>query len=65
MPNAVASNVQYRLSEENGLTHLHFAHRAIGQISAQLRGRVGGGWAGLLGRIRQAAERQNGAGARE
>ena len=27
------SNVQYRLTEENGITRLKFMHRAMGQIS--------------------------------
>ena len=27
------SNVQYRLTEENGITRLKFTHRAMGQIS--------------------------------
>ena len=53
-----ANNVQYRLSEENGVTHLKFMHRAIGQISADHRENVGKGWGNLLTRIQQAAERR-------
>lgn len=59
IPNAVISNVQYRLTEVNGATRLEFAHRAIGQIPARLRERVGGGWAGHLARIRKAAENRS------
>lgn len=55
------SNVQYRLTEENGITRVKFAHRAIGLISAEhIEGRrnVNDGWAFLMSRIRQAAERR-------
>ena len=30
------SNVQYRLSEENGVTHLKFVHRAMGLFPAEI-----------------------------
>jgi len=55
------SNVQYRLTEENGITRLKFTHRAMGQIShdAQIeRGwaRIEGGWDNLMSRIRSAAQ---------
>lgn len=55
------SNVQYRLTEENGITRVKFAHRAIGLISAEhIEGQrnVNDGWAFLMSRIRQAAERR-------
>lgn len=58
MSYAAASNVQYRLSEENGVTRLQFAHRAMGQISAQHRENMGKGWTSILTRIQQAAERR-------
>ncbi len=51
------SNVQYRLSEQNGMTRVEFVHRAIGQISDQHRQGVGNGWGSLLTRIQQVAER--------
>ena len=51
------SNVQYRLSEENGVTRLKFMHRAIGQIPHDVR--VEQGWDDLLGRIRTAAKKRN------
>ena len=56
------SNVQYRLTEvEGGLTHVQFAHRAIGQIPADLRDgiNVNKGWSHMLMRIRETAERRN------
>ena len=55
------SNVQYRLSEVEGLTRVQFAHRAIGQIPADLRDgvNVNKGWGHLLARIRETAERRN------
>lgn len=60
MSYAATSNVQYRLSEENGMTRLQFAHRAMGQISAQHRENMGKGWSAILDRIQQAAERKGG-----
>jgi uncharacterized protein YndB with AHSA1/START domain len=53
------SNVQYRLTEENGLTRLKFVHRAMGLIPPDL---IDGpwsaniGWSYMLERIRKAAE---------
>src|ERR1700738_3560566 len=51
------SNVQYRLTEENGITRLKFTHRAMGQISHSpkiLDGwtHIQGGWDSLLARIK-------------
>jgi uncharacterized protein YndB with AHSA1/START domain len=61
MSYAAISNVQYRLSEENGVTLLRFSHRAIAQISydpqiAANWTRIEGGWNDLLTRIRAAAQ---------
>ncbi len=52
------SNVQYRLTEENGLTRVRFVHRAMGQIPEDLLDgtKVNTGWSSLLTRIRVAAE---------
>ena len=53
------SNVQYRLTEENGLTHLKFVHRAMGLIPKDV---IDGprsastGWTYILERIRERAE---------
>jgi uncharacterized protein YndB with AHSA1/START domain len=57
----VISNVQYRLTEVEGLTRVQFAHRAIGQIPAELRDgiNVNRGWGSILMRVRDAAERKN------
>ena len=60
MSYAAVSNVQYRLSEEKGITRLQFVHRAMGQISAQHREGVSRGWGSLLTRIQQTAERGKG-----
>ena len=46
------SNVQYRLTEENGITRLRFTHRAIGQIPHDTQ--VEQGWDNLIARIRSA-----------
>jgi hypothetical protein len=54
------SNLQYRLTEENGITRLKFTHRAMGQIShdAQIKrgwAQIETGWNNLMARIRSAA----------
>ena len=55
------SNVQYRLSEENGITRLKFTHRAMAQISHDARieegwSHIEDGWGNLMQRIRSAAQ---------
>lgn len=55
------SHVQYRLTEEGGMTHLKVVHGAIGQISAEHRKDIAEGrepWTHTLARIRDAAERR-------
>jgi uncharacterized protein YndB with AHSA1/START domain len=54
MSNPAVSNIQYRLAEENGVTHMRFVHRAMGWVGEQERG-VEAGWSQLIGRIRTAA----------
>ena len=54
MSNPAVSNLQYRLTEENGATRMRFVHRAMGWIGEQERG-VDTGWNQLIGRIRTAA----------
>jgi uncharacterized protein YndB with AHSA1/START domain len=54
------SNVQYRLTEENGATRLKFSHRAIGYIAYDPKLQEGWrsvetGWGSLLQRIRTAS----------
>ncbi len=51
------SNLQYRLTEENGLTQVRFVHRAMGWIGDGDRG-VNAGWTDLMNRIRAAAEKR-------
>jgi uncharacterized protein YndB with AHSA1/START domain len=48
------SNLQYRLTEENGVTRMRFVHRAMGWVGEYERG-VDEGWSQLIGRIRTAA----------
>jgi hypothetical protein len=48
------SNVQYRLTEEDGITRLKFTHRAMGQIPHDAR--IERGWDNLMARIRSAAQ---------
>jgi hypothetical protein len=49
--------VQYRLTEENGITRLKFAHRAMGQIPHDAQ--IERGWDGLIARIRSAAQKHS------
>lgn len=53
------SNLQYRLTEENGETCMRFVHRAMGWVGEQERA-VDGGWNQLIGRIRAAATNRAG-----
>lgn len=57
----VISNVQYRLSEVEGLTRVQFMHRAIGQIPVELRdgANINKGWSHILNRLRETAERRS------
>ncbi len=53
------SNVQYRLTEENGITRLKFVHRAMGLIPPEVtqgERNVNTGWTYILSKIRQRAE---------
>jgi len=50
------SNVQYRLSETNGVTTIVLRHTAMGFIQDEHRDGVGKGWASLLERARKDAE---------
>ena len=54
MSNPAVSNLQYRLTEENGVTRMRFVHRAMGWIGDYERG-VDAGWSELIGRIQTAA----------
>jgi uncharacterized protein YndB with AHSA1/START domain len=60
MSGAVISNVQYRLTAEQGGTRIKFVHRASGAIAPEYRdGRnINAGWGGLLARIREQAEKK-------
>ena len=54
MSTPAISNLQYRLTEENGATRMRFVHRAMGWMGEQERA-VDGGWSQLIERIRTAA----------
>ena len=58
MSTPAASNLQYRLTEENGVTRLRFVHRAMGWLSGH--DGVESGWNHLMGRIRAAAAERAG-----
>jgi Activator of Hsp90 ATPase homolog 1-like protein len=52
----VVSNVQYRLSEEDGGTLIAFHHTALGLISDEHRAGVTQGWAHVHASVRKRAE---------
>ena len=52
----VANNVQYRLSEEAGVTIIKFRHSAFGLIQDDHRRGVTGGWSYINERVRLRAE---------
>lgn len=54
MSKPALSNIQYRLREEDGVTHMRFVHRAMGWMGEQERS-VDQGWTPLMARIREAA----------
>jgi uncharacterized protein YndB with AHSA1/START domain len=55
MSTPVVSNIQYRLTEEDGITRVRFIHRAMGWIGEGDRN-VETGWGDLFKRVRTAAE---------
>jgi len=58
MSYGVVSNVQYRLSEENGETVIRFHHKAFGLIQDEHRRGVAPGWTNVNQRIKDRAERK-------
>ncbi|MDQ2833860.1 MAG: SRPBCC domain-containing protein [Acidobacteriota bacterium] len=60
MSTPAVSNVQYRLTEEAGLTRVRFVHRAMGWLPdlAQIGAGMDTGWTSLMTRIRESAERR-------
>ena len=56
MSSPVANNVQYRLSEERGVTIIKFRHSGFGLILDDHKKGVVKGWGNLLERIQQCAE---------
>jgi len=52
----VVSNVQYRLSEEDGGTLIKFHHTALGLIQEDHRQNAGKGWTHIHARVRARAE---------
>lgn len=55
----VANNVQYRLSEADGVTIIKFRHSAFGLIDDAHRKGVSGGWNHMNERVRQRAEQKS------
>jgi uncharacterized protein YndB with AHSA1/START domain len=56
---AATSNVQYRLTEENGITCMKFTHRAVGAFPSDLlegERSMTTGWSYMLSKIRERAE---------
>ena len=54
----VANNVQYRLSEADGVTTITFRHSAFGLITDDHRKGVSGGWGHMNERVRERAEKK-------
>jgi hypothetical protein len=52
------SNLQYRLSEENGETVIRFHHKAFGLIQEEHRKGVTPGWTHINQLIKERAERK-------
>lgn len=52
----VANNVQYRLSEENGVTIISFRHAGFGLITDEHKAGVVKGWAYIHENVRKRAE---------
>lgn len=52
----VANNIQYRLSEENGVTVIKFRHAGFGLITDEHRTGVVKGWAYIHENVRKRAE---------
>lgn len=59
MSTPAVSNLQYRLTEQDGATKMRFTHRAMGWMTDQDQG-VDAGWNQLMGRIRSAAAERAG-----
>jgi hypothetical protein len=59
MSYGVVSNVQYRLSEEQGGTLIKFHHKAFGMIQDDQRKGASQGWGQMMARIKSAAEKSS------
>jgi len=57
MSYGVVSNLQYRLSEENGGTLIKFHHKAFGMIQDEHRKGVTTGWTNINERVKARAEK--------
>lgn len=58
MSYAAVNHLQYRLTEENGVTRLAFVHRAMGLFLPEHRDGVSEGWGYWMNRVRELAERK-------
>jgi hypothetical protein len=56
MSHPVANNVQYRLSEENGVTVIKFRHSGFGLIQPEFKSGVVTGWTYIHESVRKRAE---------
>ena len=57
MSYGVSSNLQYRLSKENGGTLIKFHHKAFGMIQDEHRKGVATGWTNMNERVKARAEK--------
>jgi len=67
MSAAAISHLQYRLKEEGGATHIHFTHRAYGQIPPEFAdgSNINEGWNKVMDRVIAAAKAKAGKGAKK
>jgi hypothetical protein len=56
MSHPVTNNVQYRLSEENGVTVINFRHSGFGLVNAEHKAGVNTGWSYIHECVRKRAE---------
>src|SRR5436305_953491 len=60
MSSPLANNVQYRLSQDGGVTTIKFRHSAFGLIDEAHRKGVSGGWSYMNDAVRSRAEKKAG-----
>jgi hypothetical protein len=60
MSTAATSNLQYRLTEQDGGSLITFKHTLVGPVPEDFKPQMGSGWAAMHARVRKAAEADGG-----